>query len=317
MSAEATQVITASEVRQAATERKSLVEKFAARYGIEPNRMMATLRATVIRPARDGTEATNEQIASFLIVANQHDLNPFTKEIHAFLGARGGIVCVVGLDGWAKKINEHQQFDGMTFEQDDEKCTCTMYRKDRKYPTVHTEYLAECKRPTEPWNTHPKRMLKWKALIQAARIAFSFAGVYDPDEAEQIIAAEAIDVTPVKIGPKKLREIIDGMLAAVKAENAAALQKIYSSLSSDEQLFVWEHLRSWERSAIKRLQGAKVAPDGPGLVPWSVEAIKASKDHEALQATWRLVQDAFAEADLEVPADVETVYLDRKAELGA
>jgi phage recombination protein Bet len=165
----------------------SLLERMALRYGVEPNKMMATLKATAFKG-----EVSNEQMMALLIVAEQHGLNPWLKEIYAFPD-RSGIVPVVGIDGWSRIINEHPQFDGIEFEQDDESCTCTIYRKDRSHPISTTEYLSECKRDTSPWKSHPRRMLRHKAMIQCARIAFAFAGIHDPDEAERII-----DVTPPK-----------------------------------------------------------------------------------------------------------------------
>jgi len=307
------EVITAAEVAHVETERKSLLAKFANRYGVETNKMLGTLKATAFRG-----DVTNEQMIALLIVADQHGLNPFTKEIHAF-PSRGGIVPVVGVDGWARIINEHPQFDGMDFEQDDAKCTCTIHRKDRSHPTAVTEYLEECKRQTDPWTTHPKRMLRHKAMIQCARLAFSFAGIYDPDEAERVVAAEAVDVTPAKIAPKRLRELIDGMLDSTKAADGDALRSIWNGLKSEEQLFVWDHLRSWERSAIKKLLDAhKGLPAAEiDLDPWSVEALRASASLEALETTWTLVQHAFAERDQMPSPDVEIFYNDRKAELTA
>jgi hypothetical protein len=50
-----------------------------------------------------------------------------------------------------------------------------------------TEYLSECKRGTQPWQSHPKRMLRHKAMIQCARLAFGYVGIYDQDEAERIV----------------------------------------------------------------------------------------------------------------------------------
>lgn len=323
MSAEQSQVITAAEVRQAESERRSLITKMADKYGLEPNKMMATLKATAFKG-----DVTNEQMAALLIVADQHNLNPWLKEIYAF-PSRQGIVPIVGVDGWARIINEHPEFDGMDFEQDDEKCTCRIHRKDRSHPVAVTEYMAECKRPTDPWNTHPKRMLRHKAMIQAARIAFSFAGIYDPDEGERVLAAEnAIDITPGnevipgdgKIAPKKLREVVDGMLDAVKANDAAALHAIYSTLSNEQRLFVWSELRSWERSGIKKLLDSpayKIAESGLDVAAWSIEAIRRQPDLVALEKTWAIVQEIYAEHDLEVPLDIQTIHTDRKAELGA
>jgi hypothetical protein len=126
---------------------------------------------------------------ALLVVADQYGLNPFTKEIYAFPD-KGGIVPVVGVDGWSRIINSHSQFDGMEFKQDEESCTCIMYRKDRSHPVSVTEYMSECGRGMGPWKSHPKRMLRHKAMIQCARLAFSFVGIYDQDEAERIIEPE-------------------------------------------------------------------------------------------------------------------------------
>lgn len=167
---------------------RSLVAKVAARYSVDPDKMLSTLKSTAFK-VRD-RQITNEQMMALLVVADQYKLNPFTKEIYAFPD-RDGIVPVVGVDGWARIINEHPQFDGMDFEQDDESCTCVIYRKDRAHPIRVTEYMEECARDTPAWRSHPKRMLRHKAMIQCARIAFSFVGFYDPDEAERIV-----DVTP-------------------------------------------------------------------------------------------------------------------------
>ncbi len=43
-----------------------------------------------------------------------------------------------------------------------------------------------------PWQTHTKRMLRHKALIQCSRIAFGFVGIYDEDEAQRIIEGQAV-----------------------------------------------------------------------------------------------------------------------------
>lgn len=130
-------------------------------------------------------QVSDAQMAALLVIANQYRLNPFTNEIYAF-PSQGGIVPVVGVDGWARIINGNAQFDGMEFEQGEESCTCKIYRKDRSHPVAVTEYMDECKRNTNPWKSHPRRMLRHKAMIQAARLAFGFAGIYDEDEAERI-----------------------------------------------------------------------------------------------------------------------------------
>lgn len=191
---------------------KKLVAKFAERFSMEPAKMWQTLKATAFKQ-RDGSAPTDEQMAALLIVADQYGLNPFTKEVYAFPDQAGGIVPVVSVDGWTRIINQHPAMDGLEFRWSDEMaspdqgqrcpewCEVVLYRKDRTYPVAVREYLDEVYRPPfkgrnnntvkGPWQSHTKRFLRHKALIQGARVAFGFAGIYDQDEAERIIEGEA------------------------------------------------------------------------------------------------------------------------------
>ena len=174
--------------------------KLAKRFQIEasPAEIVETLKATAFKG-----QVTDAQMAALMLVSAQYGLNPWTKEIYAFPDKNNGIVPVVGVDGWARIINEHPQFDGMEFEQDDESCTCIIYRKDRSHPIKVTEYMAECKRQTGPWQSHPRRMLRHKAMIQCARLAFGYGGIYDQDEAERIV--EAIDAETGEVTRRAVR----------------------------------------------------------------------------------------------------------------
>ena len=163
------------------TQLTTLTSKLAAKFDLgDGSGLLDTLKKTAFKGA-----VSDEQMTALLIVANQYKLNPWTSEIYAF-PSNGSIVPVVGVDGWARIINGNSQFDGMEFEQDAESCTCKVYRKDRSHPVSVTEFMEECKRDTKPWKSHPRRMLRHKAMIQAARLAFGFAGIYDEDEAERI-----------------------------------------------------------------------------------------------------------------------------------
>lgn len=168
----------------------SQVTKLGESLGMagDSQELIAVLKNTAFKGS-----VTDAQMVALLVVANSYGLNPWTKEIYAFPDKNNGIVPVVGVDGWARIINENAQFDGMDFEQDDEKCTCIIYRKDRSHPVKVTEWMSECNRKVGPWNSHPKRMLRHKAMIQCSRLAFGFVGIYEQDEAERII--EAKDVT--------------------------------------------------------------------------------------------------------------------------
>lgn len=181
-----------------APQRLSILQAVANRYNMEPDAFERTLRATVVPQ-----NATKEQFAACLVVANEYRLNPLTREIYFFPARGGGVVPMVGVDGWARIINDHPGFDGMDFDTvfRDEKpysVTCKMFRKDRVRPIAVTEFYSECFRSTDPWKTAPARMLRHKAMIQAARYAFGFSGIYDEDDAEKIRAETARDVTPAK-----------------------------------------------------------------------------------------------------------------------
>ncbi len=190
----------------------TLTNKLAKRLdlGSDGSSLVDTLKQTAFRQ-RGNEKVTDAQMEALLIVAEQYRLNPFTKEIFA-VADKGAIVPVVSVDGWARIINEHPQFDGLEFRYSDnivtpprgkpcpEWCEVTLHRKDRSRPTVVREYLDECYQAPRgqnaydgPWQTHTKRFLRHKTLIQGARIAFGFAGIFDQDEAERIIAAGTID----------------------------------------------------------------------------------------------------------------------------
>lgn len=157
--------------------------------------LVQVLKSTAFRG-----QVSDAQMSALLIVASNYGLNPWTKEIYAFPDQNNGIVPVVGVDGWSRIINSHPQFDGMDFQQDDESCTCIIHRKDRSHPVKVTEYLSECKRPVKPWQSHPKRMLRHKALIQCARLAFGYVGIFDLDEAERIV-----EITPASSNQRPAR----------------------------------------------------------------------------------------------------------------
>lgn len=166
--------------------RQSLIVSMAGQYQMDPAQFAKTVRATCM-PGN----ASDEEFAAFLMVAKQYSLNPVTREIYAFPKKGGGIQPIVGIDGWANLINSHPACDGIEFKDEfDAKgglvsITCLIHRKDRSHPTMVTEYMEECRRPTEPWTKWPARMLRHKALIQCARYAFGFAGIIDPEEAER------------------------------------------------------------------------------------------------------------------------------------
>jgi len=171
-----------------------LLDFMADKYGLRPQEFADTVRKTC-----GLDKATAEEFAAFIMVAKEYDLNPLLREIFAFPKRGGGIVPIVSIDGWVNLVNSHPACDGFEFDMEHDgegnlvSCTCRMYRKDRGRPVTVTEFYDECKRDTDPWKMK-HRMLRHKAMIQAARYAFGFSGIYDEDEAAKI--AEMKDINP-------------------------------------------------------------------------------------------------------------------------
>ncbi|GMQ49640.1 hypothetical protein VB10N_46390 [Vibrio sp. 10N] len=196
----------------AAKPKVSLITKFAERFNVDGGKLMATLKSTAFKQ-RNGQPPTDEQMMALLIVADQYQLNPFTKEIYAFPDQNNGIIPIVGIDGWSTIMNNHPQFDGIEYRFADttvelkglnkpifEWIECVVYRKDRERPTIVREYLDEIYRaPFEkngrvingPWQTHTRRFARHKVTIQTLRLALGYTGLFDEDEANRIIDAEA------------------------------------------------------------------------------------------------------------------------------
>jgi len=173
------------------TQKPSALAVMASRLSVEPGKMLETLRGTCFKGATDA------EMLALVVVANEYGLNPFLRELYAFPKKGGGIVPVVGIDGWTRIATRHPDFDGVSFDftiEEDGKpvsCTAKMGIKGRTRPVEVTEYYDECHRDTDPWRTMPKRMLRHRAFIQAARLAFGISGIVDDEEAHAII-----DVTP-------------------------------------------------------------------------------------------------------------------------
>ncbi|MFL5900986.1 MAG: RecT family recombinase [Solirubrobacterales bacterium] len=172
-------------------------------------------------------EPTPAQLVALVVVAKQYRLNPFTKEIYAYPDKKKGIVPIVGVDGWIRIINEQPMLDGIEFDYSPEMrdlkeidpaapskpvhewVDCIITRKDRDKPIVVREYFDEVYKVRGnydgPWQTHPKRFHRHKVLIQCARVAFGFAGIYDPDEADRVIEQQERELSaePRRTGPAR------------------------------------------------------------------------------------------------------------------
>lgn len=186
-------------VTRASSNRKpDLIDRAVARSGLTRESFVKTLTQT----AFDGIAAwTQADLERLLVAAETHQLNPINREIFALSSSiepLQPVLLVVGVDGWSKILNAQPQFDGMQFLEASEQVDnvpawieCTIYRKDRTVPVAVKEYFQEVQGEHMAWLTHPRRMLRHKALTQCARLAFSLSGIYDSDEAQRVLAAKS------------------------------------------------------------------------------------------------------------------------------
>lgn len=198
--------------RQAQAKPRTALEAMAARLEVSPTTLQETLVNTVFSACR-----SKEEFVALVIVANTYGLNPLLKEIYAFPTKGGGITPMVSVDGWIRLMNTHPQHDSIEFEDHVDEAggvyaiEATIYRKDRERPTKIIEYLSECKGTTAPWQKSPLRMLRHRALIQCARIAYGFSGLVS-DEGE---AVDGGDLTPTSLPSRQsLAEELDDEIPA-------------------------------------------------------------------------------------------------------
>jgi hypothetical protein len=191
---------------------KDVLELMAERYALSLEDFEKTVRATCF-PA--DPPATREEFVAGMQIAHRLDLNPLLKEVHFARQRGGGVVAIIGADGWYTLANRHPMYNGCQFtaefgERQVEKngqtvtvtepfaVTCRIHRKDREYPTEVTEYYGECFRAnSSAWQLTPMRLLRHRAFGQCCRTAFGFAGVMEYDEflrwQEQVAENEAAE----------------------------------------------------------------------------------------------------------------------------
>lgn len=242
-----------SNVAKIEPQRQSLIAAMASERGMEPTIFAKTVKATCM-PGN----VSDEEFAAFLMVAQRYGLDPITKEIYAFPKKGGGIQPIVGIDGWMNLINSNPNSDGLEFRDDFNEAnelvaiTAIIHRKDRKHPTMVTEYMEECRRETDPWKKWPARMLRHKAAIQCARYAFGFAGIIDPEEAER--SPEVITSTVAPPPPPAVQLAPPPDHVDVEAEQPFDVEAYMGNLFADlEAATTAETLQeAWDAADVER-----------------------------------------------------------------
>lgn len=175
---------------------------------------------------------TDAEFQLFGEIVRSTGLNPITKEVWA-IKAGGRLQLMTGINGFLKIANSHPQYDGMEvdYEWQDGKliaATAKVYRKDRRFPSVATAYMAEYKKSTPIWQQMPSVMLSKCAKSLALREAFiqELGGLYTAEEMPAqyaqatIVAAEDEELVVSKktgevLGIQKKSEIEENKRRAV------------------------------------------------------------------------------------------------------
>ena len=119
---------------------------------------------------------------TLLTHAKRYGLNPILGEIACDYSDELGWQVYLPIDGWIALILREPNFQGMTFTQAEREeyglpiwMECTIYRSDRVVPMTVREYLSEVKTNHPAWQQIPRRMLRYKALQQCARLSFGIS----------------------------------------------------------------------------------------------------------------------------------------------
>ena len=278
---------------------QGLIARLAGRFGVEPNRLLKCLTTQVFKQA-DGRQPSNEELMVLLLVCENFGLSPFNREIYAFRGKNGDIVPVVSLDGWAKIVRSQKDFNGVSFRFSEttvkvagcnqelpEFVECAMRLKGVDEPIVIQEFMVECFNDKSPvWRKWPRRMLRTRAFIQCARLAFSLTGLYDEGEdfAEDLSGMVATGSVPsqaqqpaiAQTSTPKLaleREKLDEMLGKlmVFAQNQPngwerAARWVEAKLTGDDRLYAEEKLRMQQMAMQAQEQLPEAEDEAPDLI---------------------------------------------------
>ena len=189
--------------------------------GVSQDEVADVIKGMIISSKNQhGATATNAELAIVSSVCAKYDLNPLVSECAAFVSG-GKLSVVVMIQGWYRIVNRQPEFDGVEFEDNFDgsgaivSTTCIMYLKNRSRPVKVTEYYAECKQDrSDVWKKYPLRMLRHKAYIQCAKMAFGLSEILDDDEAARITGSrQEKDITTASTAPSIDWQAINDMMA--------------------------------------------------------------------------------------------------------
>lgn len=180
------------------------------------------------------------------------------------------------------------------------------------------------------WTKAPVQMMVKCGEAAGLREAFpdELGGQMTVEEMEG--QRQVIDVTPTddldvpegtqekRIGHAKLRDTVEKITKYTENKDGDNLMKLWREFDQEQQLYVWRFLLPWVRRAFKEVEAIARKTTGIGDLPsFSVELAKSCKNSLELDTAWKRVQDAFTEADQEIPDNVLTAFDEARSAMGA
>ena len=161
----------------------SLVRRFAEKANCDPHKYNTALTTAL------GVDR-QETILAALTLCEELELDPLRGDVYVpVVNGKDGKPAI-SYQGWTKIVTSRPDFNGVSTEFSENKVKIdgligpvpeyvqvTMWRKGIDHPTVIREDIEETFQPKSlPWKKFPRRMLRHKGFIQAARLTFALRG---------------------------------------------------------------------------------------------------------------------------------------------
>lgn len=197
-----------------AAQTTSLVRRFAEKANCDVHKYNTALE-TALGVKRQ------ETILAALTLCEELELDPLRGDVYIPVVNGNDGKPSISYQGWTKIVTSRPDFNGVSTEFSENKVKIeglnspvpeyvqvTMWRKGIDHPTVIREYIEETFQSRSlPWRKFPRRMLRHKGFIQAARLTFALRGDgedvdYGNIDAAQVtlnaVDADGVIKTPVQ-----------------------------------------------------------------------------------------------------------------------
>lgn len=201
----------------------SLIDRFAKKVGLKPSAFMTALR----RVCGTVEGVTDADFMILLLTAEKYGLDPIRREI-GLMATKRGLQPYVSFDAWVKVVTSHSDYIAHDVEEvvGDGRVVaarCLLYTRTRKAeglpPFGHIEWMDECYVPPRkskdgyevkgPWQSHPRRMLKEKALSQAARFLWNlYVPTADEFLREEDMVQESYGTRVTTVQPESVQPVM-------------------------------------------------------------------------------------------------------------